>query len=195
MVSGDTVSEILQLIVPKSRRAEVMEMHHSIPSATHLDAKRTMERIKNVFYWPGMKVSVTEFCRLCDSCAARKSSPKQNKAPMGQISSGAPMEKVCIDILGLLPLTRQKHKYIQDIFTKWTEAVPLPDQEVHTVTKAFVDTFVAVFVLRYKYILTKVVIVKPRFFKRCAPTCRLRRPERQASDLKLMVLSIVSTGL
>ena len=54
----DTVSEILQLIVPKSRRAEVMEMHHSIPSAAHLDAKRTMERIKNgytdkllVFRW------------------------------------------------------------------------------------------------------------------------------------------------
>ena len=64
------------------------------------------------FYWPGMKVSVTEFCRLCDSCAARKPSPKQNKAPMGNISSGAPMEKVCIDILGPLPLTRQKHKYI-----------------------------------------------------------------------------------
>ena len=144
----DTVSEILQLIVPKSRRAEVMEMHHSIPSAAHLDAKRTMERIKNGFYWPGMKVSVTEFCRFCDSCAARKPSPKQNKAPMGHISSGAPMEKVCIDILGPLPLTRQKHKYIlviTDIFTKWTEAVPLPDQEARTVTKAFVDTFVSRF--------------------------------------------------
>ena len=144
----DTVSEILQLIVPKSRRAEVMEMHHSIPSAAHLDAKRTMERIKNGFYWPGMKVSVTEFCRFCDSCAARKPSPKQNKAPMGHISSGAPMEKECIDILGPLPLTRQKHKYIlviTDIFTKWTEAVPLPDQEARTVTKAFVDTFVSRF--------------------------------------------------
>ena len=142
------MSEILQLIVPKSRRAEVMEMHHSIPSAAHLDAKRTMERIKNGFYWPGMKVSVTEFCRLCDSCAARKPSPKQNKAPMGHISSGAPMEKVCIDILGPLPLTRQKHKYIlviTDIFTKWTEAVPLPDQEARTFTKAFVDTFVSRF--------------------------------------------------
>ena len=58
------------------------------------------------------------------------------------------MEKVCIDILGPLPLTRQKHKYIlviTDIFTKWTEAVPLPDQEARTVTKAFVDTFVSRF--------------------------------------------------
>ena len=79
----DTVSEILQLIVPKSRRAEVMEMHYSIPSAAHLDAKRTMERIKNGFYWPGMKVSVTEFCRLCDSCAAREALTQTEQSPFG----------------------------------------------------------------------------------------------------------------
>ena len=126
-----------------------MEMHHCIPSAGPPDDKRTMERIKNGLHWPGMKISATEFCRLCNSCAARKPSPKLNKAPMGHISSGAPMEKVCLDILGPLPLTRQKNKYIlviTDIFTKWTEAVPLPDQESRTVTKSFVDTFVSRFV-------------------------------------------------
>ena len=67
---------------------------------------------------------------------------------MGHISSGAPMEKVCLDILGPLPLTRQRNKYIlvmTDIFTKWTEAIPMPDQEASTVTKVFVDTFVSRF--------------------------------------------------
>ena len=60
----DTISDTLQLIVPKSRRIEVIRLHHSIPSAAHLDAKRTMERIKTGFYWPGMKVAVIEFCQL-----------------------------------------------------------------------------------------------------------------------------------
>ena len=93
-----------------------------------------------------MKVHIAEFCRLCDACAARKLSPKQNKAPMGHISSGAPMEKVCLDILGPLPLTQQKNRYIlikTDIFTKWTEAIALPDQKACSITKAFVDTFVS----------------------------------------------------
>ena len=106
-------------------------MHHSIPSAAHLDAKRTPARIKIGFYWPGMKVAVQELCRLCDSCAARKPSPKQNKAPMGHILSG-PYGKVCLDILGPLPLTNQRNKYIlvmTDTFTKWTEAIPIPDQK------------------------------------------------------------------
>ena len=144
----DTMHDLLQLVVPKEKLTEVIRVHHSIPSAAHLDAKRTLARIKTGFYWPGMKVAVQEFCRLCDSCAARKPSPKQNKAPMGHISSGAPMEKVCLDILGPLPMTRQRNKYIlvmTDIFTKWTEAIPMPDQEASTVTKVFVDTFVSRF--------------------------------------------------
>ena len=141
-------TDILQLVVPKLKRTEVIEMHHSIPSAAHLDARRTMKRIKTAFYWPAMKLDITEFCRTCDACAARKPSPKQNKAPMGHILSGAPMEKICVDMLGPLPLTHQNNKYIlviSDVFTKWTEAIPLPDQEALTVTKAFVDTFVSRF--------------------------------------------------
>ena len=71
--------DTLQLIVPMSRRTEIIRMHTSISSAAHHDAKRTMERTKTGIYWPGMKVAVIEFCRLCDSCAARKPSPKQKK--------------------------------------------------------------------------------------------------------------------
>ena len=44
------MSEILQLIVPKSRRAEVMEMHHSIPSAAHLDAGAHQEWLLLAWY-------------------------------------------------------------------------------------------------------------------------------------------------
>ena len=48
------------------------------------------------------------------------------------------MEKVCLDILGPLPLTCQKYiLVITDIFTKWTEAVPVPDQEARTRYKSF----------------------------------------------------------
>ena len=50
-----------------------------------------------------MKLDVTEFCRTCDACAARKPSPMRNKASMSHILSGVPMEKVCVDLLGHLP--------------------------------------------------------------------------------------------
>ena len=56
------------------------------------------------------------------------------------------MEKVCLDMFGPLPLTQQKNRYIlviTKIFTKWTKAIALPDQEACSIMKAFVDNFVS----------------------------------------------------
>ena len=43
---------------------------------------------------------------------------------------------------GPLSLTKQGNKYIlviSDLFTKWTEAIAIPNQEITTICKAFVD--------------------------------------------------------
>jgi hypothetical protein len=58
------------------------------------------------------------------------------------------MEHVAIDILGPLPITRAGNKYVLvmiDCFSKWAEAVALPNQEAATITKAFVENFVCRF--------------------------------------------------
>ncbi|KAL3889766.1 hypothetical protein ACJMK2_002094 [Sinanodonta woodiana] len=58
------------------------------------------------------------------------------------------MEGVALDILGPLPKSKNGHRYILvmcHLFTKWTEAYPLPDQEAQTVAKAIVDCFVSRF--------------------------------------------------
>jgi transposase InsO family protein len=58
------------------------------------------------------------------------------------------MERVAMDILGPLPLSRKGNKYvlvISDLFTKWTESVALPNQEAKTVAEAFVNNFVCKF--------------------------------------------------
>ena len=137
----------LQLIIPKDLRAKVLEMNHEIPSAGHLGWKRTLESITKSYFWPGVKTDVQKYCETCDPCTARKSS-KSQRAPLGQLITGGPMEKVSLDILGPLPVTKNGNRYILvmvDEFTKWTEAVPVPNQEAATVAKAFVDEFISRF--------------------------------------------------
>ena len=54
------------------------------------------------------------------------------------------MEKCHIDILGPLPTTKRGNVYVLvavDQFTKWLEAVALPDQKAKLVAKALVDQF------------------------------------------------------
>ena len=58
------------------------------------------------------------------------------------------MERCHLDILGPLPKSKQGNKYVLlmvDQFTKWTEAVALPDQTATTVAKAAVDYIFARF--------------------------------------------------
>lgn len=118
-----------QLIVPVIMQQQVLHYYHDIPSAGHLGAEKTFGRIKQGFYWPSMKETVSEYCHSCDNCAARKQSKKKNHAPLGSYHVGETMERVALDILGPLPLTKKGNKYILvmvDCFSKWTEAVAPP---------------------------------------------------------------------
>lgn len=56
-----------------------------------------------------------------------------------------PYERVAVDILGPLPETLNKNKYILvivDYFSKWTEAFPLPNQEAHSIARVLVEEWV-----------------------------------------------------
>jgi hypothetical protein len=134
----------LQMIIPKSKKEVVMMHHHDIPTAGHLGAEKTTEKIKQSYYWPGMDDDVKNYCVQCDVCTKRKTSPKTNKAPLGQSGVGSKLERVSMDICGPFPQTERGNKYIlviTDQFTKWTEAIPIPNLEAKTVADAFISNF------------------------------------------------------
>ncbi|CAC5422836.1 unnamed protein product [Mytilus coruscus] len=137
-----------QMIVPKSRTQELLHYFHDVPSAAHLGVDKTLEKLKNGCYWPNMKEYVQVYCRSCDSCFARKPKKESTKTPLGTYISGEPMERVALDIFVPLPLTKRSNKYIlviSDLFTKWTEAIALPNQESLSICTAFIDHFVTKF--------------------------------------------------
>ena len=56
-----------------------------------------------------------------------------------------PLEMIAMDILGPLPETERKNKYvvvIGDYFTKWTEVFPMKDMEAAMVAKILVQEFI-----------------------------------------------------
>ena len=137
-----------QLITPEGKKNEILQHYHDVPTAAHLGVEKTLEKIKQSFYWPGMKDFVQTYCRQCDKCFARKPKSQKDRAPLGSYLVGEPMERIAVDILGPLPLTKSKNRFIlviTDLFSKWTEAVALPNQESTTVVKAFVDNFICKF--------------------------------------------------
>lgn len=144
----DEGEEINQLVTPSEKQQEILKYHHDIPTGAHLGFEKTLNRVRQAFYWPGVTESVRKYCRRCDVCTSMKLSRETNKAPLGQYYVGERMERVMMDILGPLPLTKNGNRYILvicDWFTKWTESIAIPDMETRTVARAFLDNFVCRF--------------------------------------------------
>lgn len=55
---------------------------------------------------------------------------------------GVPWERVGVDFLGPLPITKQGNRYIMvciDYLSKWVEAFPVPDQTARTTAKVLLE--------------------------------------------------------
>lgn len=71
-----------QLVLPKQCREGVLKASHDIPLAGHLGKKKTLNRIKQRFYWPGMSKDVTDYYKSCETCQKTSKHQTKFKAPM-----------------------------------------------------------------------------------------------------------------
>ena len=135
-------NEVRQLIVPQGLRTEVLQELHSGAVGGHLGEEKTLKKLKERFYWPGHANDVKNWCRACPSCSTRKTPAPKQRAPLGSLQAGYPMQIVSVDILGPLPMTETGNSYILvvgDHFTKWMEAYSIPNQEAKTVANKLID--------------------------------------------------------
>ena len=138
----DVDKRYLQLIVPRSLRQKVLSELHNSPTGGHVGEDKLYSRLQQRFYWPGYSADVKRWCATCPSCAARKSPTPHNQAPLQTVAAGSPMQIVAVDILGPLPESLSKNRYVlvaMDYFTRWAEAYTLPNQEAITVATKLVN--------------------------------------------------------
>uniref|UniRef100_A0A5S6QWV2 RNA-directed DNA polymerase n=1 Tax=Trichuris muris TaxID=70415 RepID=A0A5S6QWV2_TRIMR len=136
------------LVVPSHMRREILEELHDAPAGGHLGERRTLEKARCRFYWPGMAKDIKLWCRTCDACACRKGPSRRSRQPLQSIQTGYPFQRVGIDFLGPLPKTTTGKRYVLvvvDYFTKWTEAYATENMEAKTVAKVLVDNFITRF--------------------------------------------------
>ncbi|CAH2208383.1 jg23981, partial [Pararge aegeria aegeria] len=113
-----------------SEVAKVLKENHDIPIAGHLGSNRMYDRIKERYYWKGMRSEIEDYVKHCGLCQSNKALRKINRSPM-QIttSSTRPFERISLDIVGPLPEAGQLNlRYIltlQDDLTKFSIAYPI----------------------------------------------------------------------
>ena len=110
-------------VIPRYELEEVMKIYHDHKTAAHFGKEITYDKIKNKYYWPTLKLDVEIYVKTCDQCQRRGKSTTKNE--LHSIKISRPFQRIGIDIVGPLPITKKGNKYIvtaMDYFTKWPEA-------------------------------------------------------------------------
>ena len=132
-----------QLVVPASLRSYVMKVCHESPWSAHGGVAATRKRVAKRFSWPKMYVDINRFVKSCDICQRIT-----NKLPRIPIQSSdivdRPFDKVAIDIVGPMQMSRSRNRYILtmvDTATRWCEGVALKEIKSTDVTNALFQIF------------------------------------------------------
>ncbi|KAL6472418.1 hypothetical protein MHYP_G00186060 [Metynnis hypsauchen] len=132
--------EIFQLVLPQIYRQKVLMALHD--DMGHLGVERTLEHLRNRFYWPKMAQETEQYVKNCGECVVRKSC-NPRAAPLHQITSGGPMDLVCIDFLSLEADSRgfSNILVVTDHFSRYAQAFPTKNQKAITVAKTLVKKY------------------------------------------------------
>jgi hypothetical protein len=129
------------LVVPMDSRGVVLEECHDSPMAGHLGIRKTLDRVRARFFWPGLVRNVISFVNSCSLCQSKKGLPAQ---PAGLLSPlppvDSPMERVGIDLMGPLIKTEMGNRWIivvTDYFTRFAITGALPSGTAEDIARFF----------------------------------------------------------
>ncbi|XP_003370753.1 retrovirus-related Pol polyprotein from transposon 412 [Trichinella spiralis] len=134
-----------QFVVPQILRQEILHGLPSGPEGGHLGKKKTLWKVRQRFHWPDLSEDVADWCRKCQECSQRKNGSKRHQGQLQPHTAPYPMSRIGVDIIGPFQWTERGNRYIltvQDYFSKWPEAYPIPDMTANTVARTLVNEFI-----------------------------------------------------
>ena len=137
----------IQQVVPPSLVTEIITSLHNSLTAGHLGAYKTLEKVRQRYYWPGFRTDVKHHILRCDKCQKRSGPPQKHRHSLVDWKISYPFHHIGLDFLGPLP-TSNGCRYIFLIgehFTKWYEAIPLPDQTAATTSDDLLERWICRF--------------------------------------------------
>ncbi|TMD69294.1 MAG: DDE-type integrase/transposase/recombinase [Chloroflexi bacterium] len=89
-------------------RKQILHDHHDTPGSGHQGVEKTLDRISQSYYWPGLRRTVEKYVDTCDLCWKSRA---QRHLPYGQLhpmpTPDRPWETIAWDFIVKLPKSRE----------------------------------------------------------------------------------------
>ena len=107
--------QLKQLLLPKKLVPEVLSLAHDHVCSGHLGTTRTVEKVRQRFYWPTMFNDIATWCRTCEGVKVWKEEDRPN-TPTCYTSTNAYTK---------IPLAVGKHRH------SWTISLHQERKQIH----------------------------------------------------------------
>ncbi|KAL7725567.1 hypothetical protein ACLKA6_003187 [Drosophila palustris] len=102
------------------RRRDLKECH-DVPTAGHQGVTKTVARLSQRYYWPGMFREAARYVKRCDLCQKLKCDQRKPAGQMLTRQVSEPMAALCTDFVGPLPRSKRGNTMLlvfHDAFSK-----------------------------------------------------------------------------
>ena len=110
-----------KVVVPAKLRSRLLQLAHE----AHQGIVKTKQRVRDLYWWPGIHREVEELVKTCEVCSAADKSARPRCAPMQPVPFPAePWSKLGLDFIGPMAGGRPGQRFAivaVDYFSKWIE--------------------------------------------------------------------------
>ena len=141
------------VLVPEKLRKHILfELHDCF---NHPGTNKLYNYVQKCSYWPGIKQDCSKYVWSCKACQMVNLKSHRFINLFMSISK-IPMETICMDLIGQLPETSMRSKFVLTaicLLTKYVFMVPIPNKTTQQVVQAYLKHIYAQFG-GSRYILT-----------------------------------------
>jgi transposase InsO family protein len=141
-------AKVRRLCLPETLWNQAFQSCHAHEACGHLGLNATLSKVRDRFYFPGLRSFVMRKIASCLPCLKKGKRMPTIKHQQYHEYTSYLGQRVCIDTVG--PMNRVMHigkqvnhiLTMQDSFTRYLIATPVTDLEAKTLAKAVVDSWV-----------------------------------------------------
>ena len=86
-VNYDGKETRFHLVVPKSLQPLILRQLHNGTAGAHLGIFKTLSKVKERYFWYGLRSNVESWCTTCEICGSRKQASVKRKAQINQFKT------------------------------------------------------------------------------------------------------------
>ena len=130
---------VFQLLLPQCLHGEVLRSLHD--DQGHQGIERTNSLVRQRCFWPFMGSDIDRYCRECNRCTLAKVVQPKVRTFRGSLLASKPLEVIAIDftVLDKASDGRENVLVVTDVFSKFSQAFPTPDQRASTVARVLTE--------------------------------------------------------